>query len=83
VPGHIYINGAYIHPMPVATAANVRKYAQSRSQPDGELWERIDIKSEFAALINAKPSEIAFVPNTSTGENLVVNGLGLPASGGT
>jgi selenocysteine lyase/cysteine desulfurase len=32
--------------------------------------------------VNAKPSEIAFVPNTSTGENLVVNGLGLPASGG-
>ncbi|HEX8028859.1 MAG TPA: aminotransferase class V-fold PLP-dependent enzyme, partial [Vicinamibacterales bacterium] len=31
----------------------------------------------FAALINAKPSEIAFIPNTSTGENLIVNGLGL------
>lgn len=28
-------------------------------------------------MINAKPSEIAYVPNTSTGENLVVNGLGL------
>src|SRR5215469_14886019 len=80
--GHTYINGAYIHPMPVAVAENVRKYALSRSQPDGETAERIDIKREFAALINAKPSEIAFVPNTSTGENLVVNGLGLPASGG-
>ena len=34
-------------------------------------------KVAFAALINAKPSEIAYVPNTSTGENLVVNGLGL------
>ena len=82
LPGHTYINGAYIHPMPVATADNVRKYAQSRSQPDGESWERIDIKSEFAALIHAKPAEIAFIPNTSTGENLVVNGLGLPGSGG-
>jgi selenocysteine lyase/cysteine desulfurase len=82
LPGHSYINGAYIHPMPAVSADNVRKYAQSRSQPDGEPWERIDIKSEFAALVNAKPSEIAFVPNTSTGENLVVNGLGLPASGG-
>jgi selenocysteine lyase/cysteine desulfurase len=82
LPGHAYLNGAYIHPMPVAAADNVRKYAQARSQPDGEMWERIDIKSEFAALINASPSEIAFVPNTSTGENLVVNGLGLPGSGG-
>ncbi|HKE22624.1 MAG TPA: aminotransferase class V-fold PLP-dependent enzyme [Bryobacteraceae bacterium] len=80
--GHTYINGAYIHPMPVATAENVRRYTLSRSQPDGATSERIDIKAEFAALINAKPSEIAFVPNTSTGENLVVNGLGLPASGG-
>jgi len=33
------------------------------------------VKAAFASLINAKPSEIAFVPNTSTGENLVVNGL--------
>jgi selenocysteine lyase/cysteine desulfurase len=82
LPRHTYINGAYIHPMPVATADNVRRYAQSRSQPDGEPWERIDIKSEFAALINAKPSEVACVPNTSTGENLVVNGLGLPADEG-
>ncbi len=82
LPGHAYINGAYIHPMPLAAADNVRKYAQSRSQPDGEPWERIDIKREFAALINAKPAEIAYVPNTSTGENLVVNGLGLPGSGG-
>src|SRR5215469_4471385 len=80
--GHTYINGAYIHPMPVATAENVRRYILSRSQPDGATSERIDIKAEFSALINAKPSEVAFVPNTSTGENLVVNGLGLPAGGG-
>jgi hypothetical protein len=26
-------------------------------------------QGEFAALINAKPSEIAYVANTSTGEN--------------
>jgi selenocysteine lyase/cysteine desulfurase len=82
LPGHAYINGAYIHPMTVATADNVRKYVQSRSQPDAEPWERIDVKGVFAALINAATSEIAYVPNTSTGENLVVNGLGLPGSGG-
>jgi rhodanese-related sulfurtransferase len=33
------------------------------------------VKAAFASLINAKPSEISFIPNTSTGENLVVNGL--------
>ncbi len=40
------------------------------------------VKEQFAALINARPSEISFIPNTSTGENLVVNGLGIVGSGG-
>lgn len=80
--GHTFLNCAYIHPMPVAAADNVRRYALSRSQPDGETWERIDLKAEFAALVNARPSEISFIPNTTTGENLVFNGLGLPGSGG-
>jgi len=41
-----------------------------------------EVKSQFAALINAKPSEISFVPNTSTGENLVINGLGIIGTDG-
>ena len=80
--GDTYLNCAYIHPMSVASAENVQRYVRSRSRPDGEEWQRLDIKAEFAALINAKPSEIAFIPNTTTGENLIVNGLGLPGSGG-
>jgi selenocysteine lyase/cysteine desulfurase len=80
--GHTYINGAYIHPMPIAAAENVRRYIDSRSQPDGATFERIDIKAEFAALINANPSEIAYIPNTSTGENLIVQSLGIPHTGG-
>ena len=78
--GDTYINCAFIHPMSVASAENVQRYVRSRTTPDHEPWERIDIKAEFAALINAKPSEVAFVPNTTTGENLVVNGLGLTGS---
>ena len=31
----------------------------------------------FAALINAKPSEVGYVQNTSNGENLVIESLGL------
>jgi selenocysteine lyase/cysteine desulfurase len=68
--------------MSLASAENVQRYVRTRSTPDEGQWERIDIKAEFAALINAKPSEIAFIPNTTTGENLVVNGLGLLRSGG-
>jgi selenocysteine lyase/cysteine desulfurase len=40
------------------------------------------VKEAFATLINAKPSEISFVPNTSTGETLIVNGLEIPRGRG-
>lgn len=75
--GLTYINCAYTHPLPIAAAAAMRAYAERRSTPGGDEGTGVDPKAEFAALINAKPSEISYVPNTSTGENLVVNGLGI------
>jgi selenocysteine lyase/cysteine desulfurase len=79
-----YINCAYTHPMPRAAVDAATAHAEFRARPDAvaESEPIIDIKAEFAALINAKPSEISFIPNTSTGENLVVNGLDIPRSGG-
>jgi selenocysteine lyase/cysteine desulfurase len=74
--GETYINSAYVHPMPVAGREALRRYAESRTSPVLDThYDREHVKAEFAALINAKPSEISYVPNTSTGENLVVNGL--------
>ncbi len=82
--GLTYLSSAFAHPMPVASARALRDYSDLRSKLDvvSRRTEEVDIKAEFAALINAKPSEICFVPNTSTGENLAVNGLGIPRSGG-
>jgi selenocysteine lyase/cysteine desulfurase len=84
--GLTYINGAYTHPMTRAAVDAVRRNAERRSQPGGMDERNSDlpreVKAQFAALVNAKPSEISFVPNTSTGENLVVNGLGIPRTGG-
>jgi len=85
--GLTYINGAYTHPMPIAAAEAVRQYCERRARPGdmtapGNASIVKTAKEEFAALINAKPSEISFIPNTSTGENLVVNGLGIVGSGG-
>jgi len=76
-PGVTYLNSAYTHPMPLAGGEALRQWAEFRSRPEtvSRPNKLIDIKAEFAALINAKPSEICFIPNTSTGENLVVNGL--------
>ena len=45
-----------------------------------ELQE--NVRRMFAELIHAKPTEIAFVPSTQIGENLVLDGLGIQASGG-
>jgi selenocysteine lyase/cysteine desulfurase len=76
--GETYINSAYVHPMPNLGREALRKYVESRTSPVLDThYDREHVKAEFAALINAKPTEISYVPNTSTGENLVVNGLGI------
>jgi len=82
--GVTYLNGAYIHPMPNVAADALHEYGERRSRPGAATkpLNKVDIKAEFAALINAKASEISFVPNTSTGENLVVNGLGISETKG-
>jgi len=82
--GYTYINAAFTHPMPRVSMDAMRRYAEGRNRlgtpPAGGGSggaQRPDAKTLFAELINAKPSEVAYVPNTSTGENLVVNALGL------
>lgn len=80
-PGHTYLNCAYIHPMPIGGVDAVRRNAESLSQ-SGVQRRQFDVKAEFAALINARPSEISFVPNTSAGENLVIDALGIARNDG-
>jgi len=84
--GITYLNCAYTHPIPKAGLEALRDYGERRARPEvvsKPLQKKpVDIKAEFAALINAKRAEISYIPNTSTGENLVVNGLDIPRSGG-
>jgi len=77
--GRTFLNAAYTHPMPVAASDAMARYASSRTRSDVELPADppVDLKAEFAALINAKPSEICAIPNTSTGENLITYALGI------
>jgi selenocysteine lyase/cysteine desulfurase len=81
--GQTYLNGAFIHPMPVASARAVTRYIESRAF-SRERWSGDDlaekVRAQFAALINAAPGEISLVESTSRGENLVVNGLGIPSA---
>jgi len=84
--GLVYINSAYTHPLPRAGVDALKAYARSRAVPTVNLFDTSAtvkrVKAEFAALINATPEELAFIPDTSTGENLVVGGLGIPGTGG-
>jgi len=80
--GTTYISGAFTHPMPLAAANAYRDFVTRRgtvgaTTPFGGTRSGADPKAAFAALVNAKPSEISYIPNTSAGENLVVECLGI------
>jgi selenocysteine lyase/cysteine desulfurase len=83
-----YLNSAAIHPMSVPAAAALRQHIEFRLKGGGEgrtdfgEEQQKDLKARFARLIGAKPNEIAFVQNTSDGENIVVMGMDLPRRGG-
>ena len=73
-----YLNSAYAHPMPLAAATALREWTDYRARPEVVSRPKkfvSNVKAEFAALINAKESEISYVESTSAGEDLVVNGL--------
>jgi selenocysteine lyase/cysteine desulfurase len=92
--GYTYISGAFAHPMPIAAAEAYRQWIDRRStigRPRDASWPDVEqpaaeaseaAKTAFASLINANPSEIGLVPNTSTGENLVIEMLGVAKNDG-
>jgi selenocysteine lyase/cysteine desulfurase len=83
-----YLNSAAIHPMSVPSSRALQEHIAFRLKGGGEgradfgEEQQKDLKRRFAALIGAKPNEIAFVQNTSDGENIVVMGMDLPHRGG-
>ena len=80
--GIAFLNSAWSHPLPIAAMRAVRDQVLIRTTPGITMPDsgaRVKaVKEGFAAMINAEPDEISFVPNTCTGENLVVNALGIP-----
>jgi selenocysteine lyase/cysteine desulfurase len=88
--GYAYINGAFSHPMPRAAADAYHQAVERRTTlappgvpfvflnpPADTTTMPVDPRDAFASLINAKREEITYLPNTSTGENLVVEALGI------
>jgi selenocysteine lyase/cysteine desulfurase len=84
----VYFNNASVHPMSVTTRRAVQAYLDARTtgSPDtGTPDPRVPVarvKSLFASLIGAREIDIALVPSTTVGENLIVAGLGIPGADG-
>ncbi|MBI1872543.1 MAG: aminotransferase class V-fold PLP-dependent enzyme [Acidobacteria bacterium] len=83
-----YLNSAAIHPMSLPASRALEQHVAFRLKGGGEgradfgEEQQKDLKRRFAQLIGAKPNEIAFVQNTSDGENIVVMGMDLARRGG-
>jgi selenocysteine lyase/cysteine desulfurase len=84
-----YLNTATEHPIGVHSARAMEEYLKALTHgpdADRDRFENghlmTEVKKMFARLIHASLSEIGFTPSTQTGENLVLEGLGIQESGG-
>ncbi|MBS7653832.1 MAG: aminotransferase class V-fold PLP-dependent enzyme [Candidatus Bathyarchaeia archaeon] len=75
----IFLNHASVSPLPLRTVEAMKKFindkvkAQSTQNVDLEFWKNkiLNSKSVFAKLIGARKEEIAYIPNTTFGLNMV------------
>jgi selenocysteine lyase/cysteine desulfurase len=84
----IWLTAADRHPFSIHSIRAYESYIAARGKGPGEGRstfsgaEQNETKQLFAKLINARPSEIAFVSSTTDAENLVVAGMDLDRKGG-
>jgi selenocysteine lyase/cysteine desulfurase len=81
-----YINAAFTHPIGRRTREATEHYIQSRMLEADRNWPRQNPRdeavSQFAQLINAQATEVAVVPSTLEGENLIAAALGVGPGAG-
>ena len=81
-----YLNSGSQHPLSRGARAGVDAYLQyktmSGDSSDSGRGMRPRVVEAFARLINASVDEICFVQSTTAGENLIINALDIPDSGG-
>jgi len=83
----LWLTAADYHPLSRQSIAAMERHLRYRRDGEGAgsspfSREEAATKQMFADLINAKPSEIAFVQSTTDGENIVIAGMRLDASKG-
>jgi selenocysteine lyase/cysteine desulfurase len=87
VNAEVCLNNARWHPAGAGAMRAVQQYLDYKASGGGAAADyggnlQTRAKDLFAKLINAKTAEVAFVPSTTVGENLVANSLNLPRTGG-
>ena len=82
----IHMNAAFTHMIGRRTAEAARAYTEVRMRDPGRVWPGQNARNRavelYAAMINASPGEIAVVPSTLEGENLIGAALGLGPDAG-
>jgi len=77
----LYLNSAYIAPVPVPVAEAARVFAERKASkpiPLDEMLAKTDeVRRQFARLVGAEADEIGFLFATSEGENIVASALDL------
>jgi len=83
---HVYLNAAYTHPFGRFAFKAGETFLRARLTDPDRPWPdhnaRDGAVEAFARLINAAPEDIAVVPSTMEGENLIVAALGLDKTRG-
>jgi selenocysteine lyase/cysteine desulfurase len=83
VSEHIYLNSAYIAPVPRAVVAASHAFIEGKSgrpmQVSALMATNDAVRAQFARLVNATPDEIGLLNSTGEGENVIANGIGLTA----
>lgn len=82
----IDLNAAYTHRLGRFAVAAAQSYLDKRASDAAHNWPASNPRDEavarYAALVGADPGEIAVVPSTLEGENLIGDALGLGRSAG-
>ncbi len=77
----VYLNAAATSPTPRPVREAVDAFYREQEEGGDRGWDRWmerreEVRARLARFVGAWPDEIAFVPNTSTGMNLIVDLLG-------
>lgn len=77
---YVYLNHAAVGPLSTRSLEAIQRFLQEATTEAGVKWmawmqEAERVRRQAARLINAKPSEIAFMQNTSAALSAIANGI--------